>query len=217
MTSALSDLEQALLGLDRVRAAEIVEQATTNGSPLEVIEQLVRPVLERIGEQWEAGNCALSQVYMSGRICEELLNRLLGNPTQAGLALTSPGRRTPRLAIAVLDDYHMLGKQIVRTVVRASGYPIEDLGRVDVEALVEKVAAQDIEVLLVSTLMLPAALRVAELTKRLAALSPGTRVVVGGAPYRADDQLWRDVGADAMGLHAGEVIGIILRLTGDNA
>jgi trimethylamine corrinoid protein len=142
MTSALSDLEQALLSLDRVRAAEIVEQAATNGSPLDVIEQLVRPVLERIGERWEAGDCALSQVYMSGRICEELLNRLLGDPTQAGLALTSPGRRAPRLAIAVLDDYHMLGKQIVRTVVRASGYPIEDLGRVDVETLVDKVAAQ---------------------------------------------------------------------------
>jgi methanogenic corrinoid protein MtbC1 len=85
-----------------------------------------------------------------------------------------------------------------------------------VEALVDRVAAQNIEVLLVSTLMLPAALRVAELTKRLAALSPGTRVVVGGAPYRADEQLWRDVGADAVGLHAGEVIGIIERLSGEN-
>lgn len=212
MPSEHDSLEQALLALDRVRAARIIDAAAASVDPLVVVEDLIRPALERIGERWEAGHYALSQVYMSGRICEEMLDRLLAESGPS--PRPAPARRAPRLAITVLDDYHMLGKQIVRTVVRASGYPISDLGRTDVEALVDRVAADRVEVLLVSTLMLPAALRVAELTKRLRVYCPGTRIIVGGAPYRVDDQLWRDVGADAVGAHAGEVVGIIEQLAG---
>ena len=41
------------------------------------MEKLVVPALERIGAGWEQGRVALSQVYMSGRICEELVDTLL--------------------------------------------------------------------------------------------------------------------------------------------
>ena len=64
------------------------------------------PVLEEIGTGWENGTYALSQVYMSGRICEELVDLILP-PTDVM-------RRTqPKIAIATLEDYHMLGKRIV--------------------------------------------------------------------------------------------------------
>ncbi len=63
--------------------------------------------LERIGNLWEKGHCALSQVYMSRRICEELVDALLG-PAQSAW-LFPPG--AARLALAVLEDHHMLGKQ----------------------------------------------------------------------------------------------------------
>lgn len=39
------------------------------------------PALDRIGTGWENGTIALSQVYMSGRICEEVVDDLL--PTGA--------------------------------------------------------------------------------------------------------------------------------------
>jgi trimethylamine corrinoid protein len=221
MKTELAGLQLALLGLDRVGAAEIVRHASASASRLEVVEHLIRPALEHIGERWETGECALSQVYMSGRICEELLATLLPehtepetNPATAPDVVGQSGPQSgPRVAIAVLDDYHMLGKQIVRTVLRASGHRVEDYGRVGVDVLVERTVADDIEILLVSTLMLPAALQVAELTKRLRTFSSTTRVVVGGAPYRLDTSLWRDLGADAVGLQAGEVVDIVERLS----
>ncbi len=52
------------------------------------------------------------------------------------------------------------------------------------------------------------------LTQRLAEVSPNTRVIVGGAPYRFDDQLWRDVGAHAVGLNAGDVVTLVDQLSG---
>ncbi|TCT22840.1 cobalamin B12-binding domain-containing protein [Thiobaca trueperi] len=208
-------LQQSFLALDRMRASELVAVAATELPPLQVIETMVRPALEAIGQLWEQGDCALSQVYMSGRICEELIDGLLvGSASDASRILT-PQVAAPRLAIAVLEDYHLLGRQIVRTVLRAGGYEVLDYGRQDVEELLDRVCADRIEILLVSTLMLPSALRTRMLIDGLRRVSPQTRVVVGGAPYRFDDQLWQEVGADAVGLHAGEALTIVNRLTGE--
>lgn len=203
-------LLQALLTLNRIQAQELLAAARAEQSALEVIERLIRPALEELGRLWEEGDCALSQIYMSGRICEELLDELFSEtPAEDTPAVeTEP----PRLAIAVLEDYHLLGKQIVRTVLRAAGYQVRDYGRQDLETLVELVHSDGIEVLLISTLMLPAALRVRALVERLRVVAPCVRVVVGGAPYRFDDQLWREVGADAVGLSAGDILAILERL-----
>ena len=208
--SSSDALLQALLTLNRLQAQELLATARAEHSPLEVIETLIRPALEQIGQLWEGGDCALSQIYMSGRICEELLEDLLGEVLEDDPP--APETAPPRLAIAVLEDYHLLGKQIVRTVLRAAGYQVRDYGRQDVDTLVELVRSDGIEVLLISTLMLPAALRVRALVERLRAVAPDVRVVVGGAPYRFDDQLWREVGADAVGLSAGDILVILERL-----
>ena len=210
MSSPPDALLQALLTLNRVQAQELLASARATQAPLEVIETLIRPALEELGQLWESGDCALSQIYMSGRICEALLEELFGEALAADPQTSEP--EPPRLAIAVLEDYHLLGKQIVRTVLRAAGYRVRDYGRQDVETLVELVRSDGIEVLLISTLMLPAALRVRALVERLREIAPGVRVVVGGAPYRFDDQLWREVGADAVGLSAGDVLAILERL-----
>ncbi|NEV60566.1 cobalamin B12-binding domain-containing protein [Thiorhodococcus minor] len=215
MSPGSDGLLAALLALDRLQARTLLRDVRARSAPLDVIERLVRPALEEIGRRWEAGDCALSQVYMSGRICEELVEELLSETRQDSEpadADPGPQAQAPRLAIAVLEDHHLLGKQIVRTVLRAAGHQVMDYGRQDVDGLVARVREDRIEILLVSTLMLPAALRVRLLTERLCALSPRPRVIVGGAPYRFDDGLWREVGADAVGLSAGEVLPILGRL-----
>jgi methanogenic corrinoid protein MtbC1 len=38
---------------------------------------------------------------------------------------------------------------------------------------------------------------------------------VGGAPFLFDDQLWQEVGADAMGKSASDAVAIVERLMGD--
>lgn len=210
MPLRLDEFEEALLALDRVRASELLDAIATERTPLQAVEFLVQPALERIGCVWEEGGCALAQIYMSARICEDLVEALLG-PDEA-TQFAAPGH--VRLGLAVLEDYHLLGKQIVRTVLRASGWPVSDYGRQTVDELVARAQRDRVDILLISTLMLPSALRVREVVARLREASPKTRVVVGGAPFRFDPELWREVGADAMGMNAADVIAIIRRLTG---
>jgi methanogenic corrinoid protein MtbC1 len=206
--AAASEFEQALLSLDRLAARNILLESGGSEAPLQLVEKLVVPALERIGAGWEQGQVALSQVYMSGRICEELVDTLL--PPDGW------GRKNrPKMAMAVLQDYHLLGKRIVYSVLRASGFELLDYGRVDVEDLVRRVRQDGVEVLLISVLMLPSALRVKEVRARLQALGSDVKIVVGGAPFRLDDQLWKEVGADAMGREASEALDIIAKMMGD--
>ena len=62
--------------------------------------------------------------------------------------------------------------------------------------------------------MLPAALRVREVISRLALLGSPPAMIVGGAPFRLDPGLWREVGADATGRNSAEAIELVDRFTG---
>jgi methanogenic corrinoid protein MtbC1 len=193
---------ESLERLDRIGANSIFQEALKDLQPVQAVEQVVVPALELIGAEWEAGEVALSQIYMSGRFCEILVDRVLPP--------ADPDRKNqPRSAIVVLDDYHMLGKRIVYSVLRASGFELFDFGRMDVEELVQRVLAEKVRVLLVSTLMLPSALKVQKLCERLKETDSGTFVVVGGAPFLFDSRLWQEVGADAVGHNAADAVEIV--------
>ena len=219
MNELIKPFRESLEMLDRVSAENLFKQALSTLSPIEAIEQVVVPALEQIGAAWEAGSVALSQVYLSGRFCEELVDR--------ALPPSDPDRKNqPRSAIVVLSDYHMLGKRIVYSVMRASGFELFDYGRMDVDELVavsythldELVAralADKIRVLLISVLILPSALKVRDVCDRLKAAGSGIRVLVGGAPFLFDDRMWQEVGANAMGRSAAEAIAVVERWMGE--
>ena len=116
------------------------------------------------------------------------------------------------MAIAVLEDYHLLGKQMVHSALQASGYDLLDYGRMDLEELVTKVRDDGIEILLVSTLMLRSALRIETLSERLREEGLQLTLVVGGAPFRFDQELWKKVGADAMALNTAGALQTVRRL-----
>lgn len=193
---------EALETLDRIGAESVAKEAQSELTPLQVVDQVVVPALEQIGLAWEKGDVALSQVYMSGRICEELVEQVLPP--------SDPDRKhQPRSAIVVLCDYHMLGKRIVYSQMRASGFELFDYGRMDVDELVERALADGIRVLLISVLMLPSALKVKQVCARLRAAGVPIRIAVGGAPFLFDDRLWQEVGADAMGRNAAEAVSLV--------
>ncbi|MFA4861468.1 B12-binding domain-containing protein [Methanoregula sp.] len=208
ISPSLADMQNALLAVDRVRAGRIIRDSCIPGSPFTCLERLVVPALEEIGRRWEAGDVALSQVYMSGRICEEIVDTMLppGDPRRID---------QPKMAIAVLEDHHTLGKRIVLSVLRAGGFEVADYGQgVTVDQLVEQVIRNKVRILLISTLMLPAALRAKEAIAQIRKELPETKVIVGGAPFNFDPRLWTEVGADAMGYTASDTLARVKEMAG---
>ena len=202
----INALERALLTMDQSQAESIVIGAMTKGTPIQIASELVSGTLQRIGDSWETGNLALSQVYMSGIICEEVIDKILppSNPLR---------KNQPKMAIAVFEDYHLLGKRILYSTLRASGFELIDLGGgLSTDQLVEIVKNEKIKILLLSVLMLPSALRIKELKLNL--LDTDVKIIVGGAPFRFDTELWKEVGADAMGWDPSDAVNLIGKLTG---
>jgi methanogenic corrinoid protein MtbC1 len=204
MDELARQMRDALESLDRPKVEAIFQQAIRGHAPMQVLESLIVPALEQLGEAWCAGKIALSQIYMSSRICEDMVARVL--PPMA-----PERRRQPHHAIVVLNDYHTLGKRIVLSVMRASGFDTLDYGRMGVDQLVERVQADNVKILLISVLMLPAALKVKEVRAALNARGLQVRIAVGGAPFLFDTELWREVGADAMGRNAADAVSIVQR------
>lgn len=207
MADLVDDFREALLSSDSAAAASIIAGYLANKDILNFVEDVVVKALDQIGDGWENGEYALSQVYMSGRICEDLLEKAL--PDESGLR-----REKPKIAIALLNDYHALGKRIVYAVLRAGGYQLIDYGRVETGELVRQVKEDQIETLLISVLMLSSALQVKEVVKSLSCNVNKPKVVVGGAPFRLDHKLWQEVGADAVGFTAAEALHLVRELKG---
>lgn len=198
---------EALLEVDRIKAREIIQAQLNPKYPFDVIENIVVPSLEYIGSNWEKGSVALSQVYMSGRIVEDLVDEILPSTDHKRIS-------QPIMAIAVLDDFHLLGKRIIYSVLRASGYSLLDYGRVTTDELVEKIISDSVEIMLISTLMLPSAIQVKTLKQKLLAANYKVKLVVGGAPFRFDPLLADEVGADATAANAKETLKLISDLVG---
>jgi len=197
-------LEQALILLSKEEAEKILIEATKYGTPAEIAGQLISTALKNIGDIWEEGNLSLSQVYMSGIICEELIDKIL--PAQS-----STRKSQPKMAIGVFEDYHILGKRIVFSSLRASGFELIDLGGgLTIDKLVETIQKEKIRIMLLSVLMLPSALHIKDLKKKLNGTD--VKLIVGGAPFRFDEQLWKEVGADGYGKDSADAIQLVTKL-----
>ncbi len=197
---------EKLIEIDRLGAEQIFNAVREQRNMSQTVDHLILPALERIGQGWEDGSIALAQVYMSSRICEELMTLIpFPEPAPAQAQHTEHAR----MAIAVLDDYHLLGKIIVSSCLRASGYRFYDYGRVTAQELAEKIKEDGVDIILISALMLRSALQIKELKRLLDQAGSSTRIVVGGAPFRFDSLLWQEVGADAVGTNATEAVAII--------
>lgn len=198
--------ESAIIRSDRVLASDILDSAANISSLSGILDGIIAPALQRIGTRWEAGELALAQVFMAGKIAETLIGEKM---TAEGF---SPVHPTPRIAVAVYEDFHSLGKQMIITVLRAAGYdPIDygiNLNGADLVRLIEK---DEVDILFLSALMLRAALSIKDFTRLIAERGLKTRIIVGGAPFIFDPGLADEVGAWAMAKDAAGTIPIIER------
>lgn len=195
-------LAEALLSMDHICVKSIIDAKLESGVEFVTLtDQILVPVLEAIGSGWEAGDLALSQMYMAGRLIEGCLSQKLTTPPF--------GASSARIAITVLEDYHMLGKNMVVSLLHAAGHCVQDWGRTSVEEAVQKVREEGTDLLLVSVLMVRAALQVRLLRTALDEAGLSTRIYVGGAPFRFDTSLCAEVGADSFGTNAADALRLV--------
>jgi methanogenic corrinoid protein MtbC1 len=194
-----SQFEQYLISTNKDAASNLIQNEFSGNNALQLIREIVMPALRNIELAWKNGTIPLSYEYMANNICEEIVNSIL--PPE------SPERKNmPTLAITTLGDEFMLGKEIIVSFMKASGFNIHDYKSMPVEDVVSKVQEDGVEVILVSTRVLDFAYKVRNLRDHFDKEGISAKIIVGGAPFLADDELWTKVGADSMATDATEAL-----------
>ena len=177
-SGALTLAEAIARGL-KAETAELTRQALETMPELDVVDKLLIPALDRIGEQYEKQEIFLPQlISAASAVCEgfELV--------RAGLA--SKGENTVSkgkiILATVQGDIHDIGKNIVKVVLENYGYTVLDLGRdVPPERVVREAVAQDVRLVGLSALMTTTVGSMEETIRALRDSGHDCKVMVGGA------------------------------------
>jgi methanogenic corrinoid protein MtbC1 len=203
--------DQALYDTDRARALEIVHDALDQGmTPEDVVFEVVVPAMDRMIESMStSGQANLAQHYVTAQISDAVVSEMIPRFTQA------PSTAGRVVIGSAEGDLHSLGKRIVIGCLRARMIDVTDLGvNVSPQRFADEAIAHQAPIIGISAMMVHTArgengcLGVRRLLKERG-LEDRIRIVVGGAPYRYDPELYKKVGADAWaddGVSAGAVI-----------
>ena len=207
---------EAIVDTDRHKALAVVHDALDNGiSPEDVLFKVVIPSLESmikaISESFDAN---LAQHFMASQIAAEVTAEMLSR-------FKAPREPIGRIVIGTsCGDFHGLGKRIVIGCLKTYRIDACDLGlNVPPQRFVEEAVAHHAQVIGISSMMVHTArgehgcLRVRQILQERR-LEDRIKIIVGGAPYRFDHDLYRVVQADAWaedGIKAGPVIARLIK------
>lgn len=189
----MSDLSIALRDLDEQKVYALVDQMIDEGvSPLDIIAQCNEGMVA-VGEMFSENKYFISQLIFSSVILKEVMKRLEslleGQDTSGTMGKVVMG--------TVKGDIHDIGKDIVVTLLRGSGFDVVDLG-VDVpaEKFVEALKESGAKVLGMSALLnftYPEMKNVVD-SVAAAGLRDKVTIIIGGAPV--NEQVREFSGAD---------------------
>lgn len=209
LDAIISAYNEAVFDTDHDKALKIVRDAVDQGvSPEDVVFNIVLPAMEltikAISENFDAN---LAQHFMTAQIADTVTSEMVARFSKAP---ASAGRVVMGTAFG---DLHTLGKRIVIGCLHTRMIEVTDLGvNVAPERFVDE--AWNANVIGISAMMVHTAkgengsLKVRQLLQERG-LEARVKIIVGGAPYRFDPELYKIVGADAWaidGVTAGKVI-----------
>ncbi|KPJ74824.1 MAG: cobalamin-binding protein [Deltaproteobacteria bacterium SG8_13] len=189
----MRDLIEALRDLKESEVNELVENRIAEGvSPLEIIAACNEGMVA-VGELFSQNKYFISQLIFSAEILKGVMKRL--DPLLKGQAPASTDKKV--VIGTVKGDIHDIGKNIVGTLLRGSGFDVVDLG-VDVPAdrFVTAVKQSGAKVLGMSALLnftYPEMKNVVDAVIE-AGLRDKVRIIIGGAPV--NEQVREYAGAD---------------------
>ena len=212
--SILEKLNEAVKNYDNDQARRLAEEAVKKGiDPVEALEEGLAKALRDVGDRFGRGEAFITELIAAAQAMEagaEVLNKEIA---RRGASRKSVGRF---LIGTVEGDIHSIGKNIVTTMLRATGFEVFDLGAdVPTNVFVEKVRELKPDILGLSALMTTTMTVQREVIAALseAQLRKDVKVMLGGAPVTED---WvNEIGADSFGLDADSAVSEALRLMGE--
>ena len=200
----------ALNKQDRARALALIDSALAAGFPPKlIILRVISAALDDIGERQANQEITLSEVFLMAHISDATLERLLQRMRE------KPETRGTIIVASAAGDYHSLGRKILCSFLRVGGFRVVDLGpSVASTTIVDRAVSEEAAVICVSALLLHTAQGISDIRDLLdtRGLSEQIKLVVGGAVFNMDPQLYQTVGADATARNAPAAVAVVRSL-----
>ena len=185
-------LDEALMRGMGQECAALTAAALEKMSELEVVDSLLIPALDRVGERYERQEIFLPQLMKAASAACAGFDLIKARIAARGGSAVSKGKI---ILATVQGDIHDIGKNIVRVVLENYGYTVIDLGRdVAPEAVVEAAVREDAGLVGLSALMTTTVASMAETIAALRRSGHNCRIMVGGAVLT--EEYAAQIGAD---------------------
>ncbi len=198
-------IQQDVLTGDNTAIKEHCRQMLERGfRAADILNHGMLAAMEVIGLRFKDGSVFIPEVLLSARAMNEALTVL--EPYLAGEKQANAGKV---LIGTVLGDLHDIGKNMVLTMLRGTGFDVIDLGiNVKSADFVKAVSEHRPDILGLSALLtttMPEMRKVVEGLKE-AGLRDKVKVMVGGAPVNS--KFANDIGADGYARDAGDAVSL---------
>ncbi len=161
------------------QASDLTTKTLKEFSAEEIINTILIPALDKVGEEFEKGKLFLPQLIRSADAAGACFDVIKAKMQESGDNKESKGKI---ILATVKGDVHDIGKNIVKTVLENYGYEVIDLGKdVEPEAVVKAQKENNIKLVGLSALMTTTLPAMEETIKQLTTAKADCKIMVGGA------------------------------------
>lgn len=160
-------------------AKRITTELLTEKDPMEIINQIIIPALDKAGEGFENGTLFLPQLILSAGVSQVAFEVLKTHMAKTDNAPVNKGKV---VLATVKGDVHDIGKNIVKVLLENYGYTVIDLGKdVEYQTVVDAIKENDIKLVGLSALMTTTLVSMKETIELIHQNNLDCKIVVGGA------------------------------------
>ena len=195
-------LKTAVLKGNRNGIVKITKEALESGEkPVELLNQVLLPAINQVGEYFDQGKYFLPQLIASAEAMKnsiEVLEPLL----QTG----STGEEMPVVVIATVEgDIHDIGKNLVALMLKNHGFHVIDLGKdVPQAKILEMAREHHAEFIALSALMTTTMQRMREIVAAAKQEGITAKIIIGGAVIT--QEYADEIGADGYSKDAADAV-----------
>lgn len=195
-------LKTAVLKGNRNGIVKITKEALESGEkPAELLNQVLLPAINQVGEFFDQGKYFLPQLIASAEAMKNSIEVL-----EPLLQTEGTGEEMPVVVIATVEgDIHDIGKNLVALMLKNHGFHVIDLGKdVPQAKILESVKEHHAEFIALSALMTTTMQRMREIVAAAKEEGITAKIIIGGAVIT--QEYADEIGADGYSKDAADAV-----------
>ena len=203
-------LKTAVLKGNRNGIVKITNEALESGEkPVELLNQVLLPAINLVGEYFDQGKYFLPQLIASANTMKLAIDYL-----EPMLEKKNDGQEMPTLVIATVEgDIHDIGKNLVVLMLKNYGFRVIDLGKdVPKEVIIETAKKEHADIIALSALMTTTMQQMKHVIEYAKEQGVTAKVLIGGAVIT--QEYADEIGADGYSKDAAEAVKVAKQVLG---